>query len=108
MRTIAGEQAKLVEFGVRRAQGPDGGLSASKFAYLGGFDGSSNMIAGFKFNIPISGTVAHSFITSFNNLEDVKEQNINGVSLKERALHYHSEMNLKTNLGELASFIAYA
>ncbi|XP_025778291.1 nicotinate phosphoribosyltransferase [Puma concolor] len=55
--------------GLRRAQGPDGGLTASTYSYLGGFDGSSNVLAGQLRGVPLAGTLAHSFVTSFSGAE---------------------------------------
>ncbi|CAD8186417.1 unnamed protein product [Paramecium pentaurelia] len=107
MRQLAG-QAHLLEFGLRRAQGPDGGMSATQYSFLGGFDGTSNMMAGLKLGIPVSGTIAHSFVTSFSELNDVESAELNGINIKLRAIEYHKKMGVKTNQGELASFIAYA
>ncbi len=57
----------LVEFGLRRAHGPDGGLSGSRAAYIGGANSTSNMLAGKAFGIPVTGTQAHSWVMSFQN-----------------------------------------
>ena len=57
----------LVEFGLRRAQGPDGGLSGSRAAYIGGANSTSNVLAGKVFGIPIQGTHAHSWVMSFED-----------------------------------------
>ena len=57
----------VLEFGLRRAQGLDGGLSASRAAYVGGCHGTSNVEAGRRFGIPIGGTHAHSWVMSFDS-----------------------------------------
>jgi nicotinate phosphoribosyltransferase len=61
----AADGAEVAEFGLRRAQGPDGGLSASRAACLGGAKGSSNVLAGKMFGVPLRGTQAHSWIQAF-------------------------------------------
>lgn len=69
LRLIAGPEKRLIEMGLRRAQGPDGGLTASTYSYLGGFDSSSNVLAGQLRGVPVAGTLAHSFVTSFSGTE---------------------------------------
>lgn len=63
----AAEGDAVLEFGLRRAQGLDGGLSASRAAYVGGCVGTSNVAAGMRFGIPIKGTHAHAWVMSFES-----------------------------------------
>ena len=60
-----GDAQALVDFGSRRAHGTDAGMKAARSSYIGGFNGTSNVAAGEVFNIPIFGTMAHSWIQSF-------------------------------------------
>jgi nicotinate phosphoribosyltransferase len=57
----------VLEFGLRRAPGIDGGLSTSRAAFVGGCSGTSNVLAGKKFGIPVKGTIAHSWVMAFKN-----------------------------------------
>jgi len=63
----ASQHGVVMEFGLRRAQGSDGALSASRAAYIGGAVGTSNTLAGKEFGIPVLGTMAHSWVMSFPN-----------------------------------------
>ena len=65
IRLVAGDR-NLFDFGLRRAQGP-GGYYASRAAIIGGFNGTSNVVAGKDFDILASGTMAHSFIQSYDD-----------------------------------------
>ncbi|XP_074001134.1 nicotinate phosphoribosyltransferase isoform X1 [Numenius arquata] len=120
-RLLAGPDMKLMEIGLRRAQGPDGALSASKYSYIGGFDCTSNVLAGKLYGIPVRGTIAHSFIMSFTSLEEVRPRELPPLaggepvdlpSLAERWLRRVCELLRtppeKANQGELAAFVSYA
>ena len=117
---VNNQTPKCIEFGLRRAQGPDGGLSASKYCIVGGFDGTANVQAGKLFGLPISGTHAHAFVQSHCDLEDVNHltlTNKNGGKVQLLPLVLEKRMKLgqsfgegwlNTNKGELAAFVAYA
>lgn len=117
---------KCVEFGLRRAQGPDGGFSASKYSHVGGFHATSNVLAGKILDMPIAGTHAHSFVQSYTSLglvegaklKRLKQTGIGGegkegdddmMELLPLVTKYRDELGwLDTNEGEMAAFIGYA
>jgi nicotinate phosphoribosyltransferase len=66
-RSVSAAQGRpLIDFSLRRTQGTDAGLKAARASYLAGFLGTSNVLAGKLYGLPIFGTMAHSYITSFN------------------------------------------
>lgn len=64
---LAADGSPVIEFGLRRAQGPDGGITASRAAYVGGCSATSNVAAGERFGIPVAGTHAHSWVMAFDS-----------------------------------------
>ncbi len=67
MRVCLAAQVPVAEFGLRRAQGPAGGLWASRAAVVGGCASTSNVLAGKMFSLPVSGTHAHSWVMAFDS-----------------------------------------
>ncbi len=70
----AAQHDAVVDFGLRRAQGPDGGITASRAAYIGGCTATSNVLAGKLYGIPIRGTHAHSWVMAHNGELDAFRQ----------------------------------
>jgi nicotinate phosphoribosyltransferase len=66
----AAEGDPVLEFGLRRAQGIDGALAASRAAHIGGCAATSNVLAGLRYRIPVRGTHAHSWVMSFDSEEE--------------------------------------
>lgn len=63
----AAQGEPVLEFGLRRAQGPDGAVMASRAAFIGGAAATSNVLAGMTHGIPVRGTHAHSWVMSFDS-----------------------------------------
>jgi len=67
-RVVHAAQGKaVIEFGLRRTHGTDAGMKAARCSYIGGCNGTSSVLAGMKYGIPIFGTMAHSFVMFFDN-----------------------------------------
>lgn len=109
MRQAVGPLGTMLEFGLRRAQGPDGAMSASRYSYMGGADGTSNVAAGKAYGIPIRGTHAHSMVCAYTGLGDLPSPMLGGHNLVELALKYRKDMGVSiASQGELAAFISFA
>lgn len=63
----AAEEDTVLEFGLRRAQGPDAGIYGARAAVIGGCHATSNVLTGQMFNVPVAGTHAHSWVMSFDH-----------------------------------------
>ncbi|CAJ1942831.1 unnamed protein product [Sphenostylis stenocarpa] len=120
-RNVAGKSKTLLEFGLRRAQGPDGGVGASKYCYIGGFDATSNVAAGKLFGIPLRGTHSHAFVSSYMSLDEITDKSLRRkdgsstcddfVSVVQAWLNKIQLANGvfgETNQSELAAFTSYA
>lgn len=70
---LAAQGDPVLEFGLRRAQGPDGGLMASRASYIGGCAGTANTLAGQLYDIPVGGTHAHSWVMTFDDEKEAFE-----------------------------------
>lgn len=121
----AAGDGQILEFGLRRAQGPDGAMLASRAAYVGGCHATSNVLAGMKYGIPVRGTHAHSWVMSFdtemeafsayasampsncvflvdtyNTLEGVENAITIGLSLRQMG---HELLGIRLDSGDMAS-----
>ena len=70
----AAKGKSIIEFGSRRAHGPQAALLAARASFVAGCVGTSNTLAGYKFGIPVFGTIAHSFVMSFEKEEEAFNQ----------------------------------
>jgi len=70
---VAARGRRLIDFGLRRSQGADAGLIAARSSYLAGFVGTSNVLAGRRYGIPLNGTMAHSYIMAHDSEREAFE-----------------------------------
>lgn len=70
---LAAEERRLIDFGLRRAHGSEAGLLSARASYLAGFAGTATVLAGMRWNIPLFGTMAHSYIQAHDREQDAFE-----------------------------------
>jgi nicotinate phosphoribosyltransferase len=112
----AGPDVRLMEFGLRRAQGPDGAMTGSRYSAIA-FRSTSNVLAGKVYGLDVKGTHAHSWVLSFTGFKDIPDGDLEGPNGKYDFValvkSFHQTVLEKfrlraTNIGELAAFTAYA
>jgi len=117
MRIAAGPKAECLEFGLRRAQGPDGGISASRYAIMGGFHGTSNVAAGSLFGMDVKGTHAHAYVMSYTGLKDLRTRRLQPAGGGEKVDFVALVLSKRSQLygghctssdSEMAAFISFA
>ncbi|VWU49845.1 nicotinate phosphoribosyltransferase, putative [Hepatocystis sp. ex Piliocolobus tephrosceles] len=109
---IGVNQKMIAEFGCRRAQGPDGSMSGSRYAHFG-CDFTSNVYASFLYDLPLIGTMSHAFITSFKYEKELLNRYINkhdflNIIYEKKKIIYNLYKCDMVNESELIAFIAFA
>lgn len=67
---LAAQGREVIDFGTRRAHGPQAGVLAARASFIGGCEGTSNVFAAYELGIPAIGTIAHSWVMAFDNEQD--------------------------------------
>ena len=98
---------RLVEFGLRRAQGADATLIAARSSHLAGFNGTSNVLAGKRYGMPVFGTMSHSFIMAHENERQAFEDFARSFpKLNTLLVDTYDSIRGVTNVAELATRLA--